>query len=387
MKHHIAVGIDIGTTLTRVVVAEKASAGLPRVLGSAIVETKGMRHGYVIAKDDVTESLSRAVALVEKETGHKVRHASIAIGGIGLGVEYATGSCIISRADSIIGKFDIEKALADAETKIELKNKVVLHAFPTVFRVDGKELPTRPEGTQGTKLEVKTLFITCFQQHLDDIVSAVNAAGVKVVGFTATPIVTEDLLLSDIQRNFGCVIIDIGAETVSVAVFENTALSTLHVFGIGSADITKDIALGLRITPEEAENIKNGVISFQQVPKKKLDEIIEARISDIFELIDKYLKKIGRSGLLPAGAIITGGGSQAAQIETIAKQMLKIPVRMGRIDFPSAKGPIKDQRLLIAYAALTETLMQSDTKDHRTPHEGHEGFLTTIKNFFKQLMP
>lgn len=387
MKQHITVGIDIGTSITRVVVCTESprDGELPRVLGIGTAETRGMRHGYIVAHDDIVTTLKRAIAEAEKESGQRIRTAALCIGGIGLASEYATGTSITSRADGIISKLDIDKAISEAEPTLDLKNKAILHSFPVAFKVDGKELPTRPDGISGTRLEVKALFITCFQQHLDDLLAAVNDAGIKVTSFTATPIATQKLLLTDLQRNFGCVLIDIGAETVSISIFENNTLTSLHVFGIGSLDITKDIALGLRITPEEAENVKLGVVSFQNVPKKKLDEIIEARLSDIFELVDKYLRKIGRSGLLPAGAIIIGGGSQMAMIEAVAKTMLKVPVRMGYLELPGVRGPIKDQRAIVAYGVATSTIDGTTTKSRGTADA--DGFIKVLKDFFKQLMP
>ncbi len=394
MKQSIAVGIDIGTTHTRVVVCEHEASDsvLPRVLGVGVAVSKGLRHGYIINHAEAAESLKKAVADAQRESGHRIRHASLAIGGVGLASEYAIGAAMVTRADSIIGKLDIEKAIADAEAKVELKNKVILHAFPVVFRVDGNELPARPEGISGFKLEVKVLFVTCLQQHLDDLLAVVHEAGVKVTSFTATPIATEQVLLTDLQRNFGCALIDIGAETVSVGVFENGTLTSLHVFGIGSLDITKDIALGLRVTPEEAENIKQGVVGFTTVSKRKLDEIIEARLSDIFELVDKYFKKIGRSGLLPAGAIIIGGGSHIAMLESVARQMLRIPVKTGFLEFPAQPTQTgikmsKDQRLLVAYGVATGIIDRVSPKSTRHSGADGEGFMATIKNFFKQLMP
>jgi cell division protein FtsA len=391
MKHHTTVGIDIGTSITRVVVAEASSRDgeLPRVLGVGIAETRGMRHGYIVGHDEIVTTLKRAVRDAEKDSGERIKSASLCIGGIGLESVYGNGTSITTRADGILTKLDIEHAIADAEQTLDLKNKVILHAFPVSFKVDGRELPTRPEGIHGTRLEVKTLFVTCFQQHLDDLLAAVNDAGIKVTSFTATPIATQKLLLTDLQRNFGCTLIDIGAETVSVSIFENNTLSSLHVFGIGSLDITKDIALGLRITPEEAESIKLGVVSFTNVPKKKLDEIIEARLSDIFELIDKYLRKIGRSGLLPAGAVIIGGGSHMSMIEDVAKSMLKIPVRVGYTELTGIRGPIKDQRFIVAYGVATSGVEQT-TKSKSRPGSGGndgDGFAAVIKDFFKQLLP
>lgn len=390
MKHSTTVGIDIGTSLTRVVVCEHQSGVLPRVIGSGVVPSNGLRHGYVVNRADAAQSLVRAVHDAEKDCGKRIKSASLAIGGVGLASEYALGTAMVTRADSIIGKLDIDKAIADAEAKVDLKNKAILHAFPIAFQVDGKELPARPEGIQGYKLEVKVLFITCFQQHLDDLLAVVQDAGIRVTSFTATPIATEQLLLSDLQRNFGCALIDVGAETVSVSVFESGTLTSLHVFGIGSLDITKDIALGLRVSPEEAESIKLGVVGFNSISKKKLDEIIEARLSDIFELIDKYFKKIGRSGLLPAGAILIGGGAQCPMIETVAKNMLKIPVKSGFLEFPvepshSVKTS-KDQRLIVSYGVAAGTIDRVSSTRSKPSHDG-DGFLGVIKHFFKQLMP
>ncbi len=387
MKQKILVGIDIGTTTTRVVVIDSTptESGVLRILGIGTSETHGMKHGYIMSRDEATASLKKAIMNAERESGQRIRSATVSIGGIGLESVYGNGNTVVTRADSIIGKFDIEKAIEDAEKTLDLKNKTILHAFPMIFKVDGHELPTRPEGIKGLKLEAKVLFITVLEQHLEDLLSVVDEAGVKVIGYTATPIAAESLLLTTLQRNFGCILIDIGAETTSVAVFENNTFISLHVFGIGSLDITKDIALGMRITPEEAESVKLGMVSFQSVSKKRLDDIIEARLSDIFELIDKYLKKIGRSGLLPAGAIIIGGGARLPATESVAKTILKIPVRIGHIDIPSAKGTLKDNTLLVAYGTTQTTKEQSTTKS--PTHHDSEGFGATIKNFFKQLMP
>lgn len=389
MKHQFSVGIDIGSASTRVVVSSApiSSDGLPQVIAYSSVETKGCKHGYIINHEDALTGLKKAIRDVEGQAGIKIKQANISIGGIGLSAEYATGTAVVSRADSIISKLDIEKAITEAEATLDLKNRAILHAYPVLFKIDNKEYPVRPEGIQGLKLEVKVLFIACFQQHLDDLIDVVQDAGIRVLGFTATPLATHHLLLTDLQRNFGCALIDIGAETVSVAVFENNIPTNIHVFGIGSLDITKDIALGLRITPEEAESVKRGSVSFQSIPKKKLDEIIEARLSDIFELIDKYFKKIGRSGLLPAGAILIGGGAYSPQIESVAKTMLKIPIRLGSLDIPSIKGPIKDQRLITAYAVSQPQLETSAKKTMRNNINDTEGLFAVIKNFFKQLMP
>ncbi|MBP6857625.1 MAG: hypothetical protein KBC11_00290 [Candidatus Pacebacteria bacterium] len=387
MKQNITVGIDIGTSTTKVLVCGDREGQNNVVLGFGIAQTSGMKHGYVVNRDSVLSSLKNALREAEATSGIKIKQASIAIGGVGLDAQYSVGNSAVSRADGIIGKVDIEKAISNGESQLDLKNKSMLHAYPVSFKIDGKEYPVRPEGIEGLKIEVRTLFITCFKQHLDDLLGIMNDAGVRVSNVVANPIATHKLLLSDLQKNFGCALIDVGAETVSVSVFENNTLISIHVFDIGSLNITKDLALGLRITPEEAESIKLGALNFQSVPKKKIEEIIEARLSDIFELIDKYFKKIGRSGLLPAGVIILGGGSHSNTIESVAKTMLKVPVKIGYFDIPSTKGKIKDQRLLVAYGAATIDADSDSKQNKQSSFSDNEGFISVIKNFFKQLMP
>ncbi len=392
MKQQYFTGIDIGSDTTRVVVTTGASDGQhPKIVATGLSKTRGVRHGYIVNKEDVFGSLMEAIRMAEKELGTRIKSASITINGTGIESVYAQGGAVTSRADSIISKLDIDNAIQEAESQIDLKNKVILHAFPLVFKIDGKELPTRPDGIYGLKLEVKVLFITCFKQHLDDALAVMDAANIKVLSFIANPLAAHRILLTDMQKNFGCVLIDIGAETVSISVYENGTPTITHVLSLGSLDITKDIALGLTISPEEAEGIKLGTLNFQSVPKRKIDEIVEARYSDIFELIDRYLKKIGRSGLLPSGAIIIGGGSLAPALENPAKNILKIPVRLGHVDIPSVKGPIKDPRFILAYSVAINNEQNNfkSSKKRNSPSNNYEGegFWSFIKDFLKQLMP
>jgi cell division protein FtsA len=147
----------------------------------------------------------------------------------------------------------------------------------------------------------------------------------------------------------GCVLANIGAETISIAVFENNTPVSLEVFPIGSTDITNDIALGLKIPLEDAETVKLGGIRGTNFSKKKLDEIVSARLSDMFELIDNHLKKIGRNSLLPAGIFITGGGSGIGTIEDFAKASLKLPSRIATMTLGEQKSTIRDATWAVAF--------------------------------------
>lgn len=164
----------------------------------------------------------------------------------------------------------------------------------------------------------------------------------------ASPLAASFVMLTKAQKRAGCVLANIGAETVSIVVFENSTPISIKVFPIGSNDITNDIALGLKIPLEEAEKIKRGGMSSASYSKRKLDEIIAARLTDIFELIGAHLAHIKRDGLLPAGIIITGGGSGVATVQDLAKAALKLPSRIATLD-PGQNGKVRDASWAVSY--------------------------------------
>jgi cell division protein FtsA len=353
MAESTVVGIDIGTYQVKVVVVRQPKRGnekaLPQIIGTGYAESRGMRHGYIVNEQDVARSVKQAVVEAEKASGTLIRRAYISVGGIGLDEIHSHGEVITSRADSIITEVDVEKALEDSEERVvdRIPNRKIIHAIPLTYTVDGEKVLGRAEGMHGTKLEVDSLFITCFEQHLNDIVSTVESLGIHVDDVMASPLAGSLVMLTKAQKRAGCVLANIGAETVSIVVFENGVPVSLKVFPIGSTDITNDIALGLKIPLEEAERIKRGA-SGPNYSKRKLDEIVAARLTDIFELIDAHLKKIKRDGLLPAGVVITGGGSGITTIQDLARASLRLPSRIATLD-PGQNGKVRDASWAVAY--------------------------------------
>ncbi len=356
MMRNITAGIDIGTYQVKVVVSElvkEDGKSVTKILGTGLTESKGLRHGYIINSDDVTESIKVAVKMAEKASGVKINRAYVAVGGIGLSGITGTASTVVSRADLNVTELDIEKLNELCEQSLPanlIQNQKVLHSIPIWYKLDGKTIPAKnPVDLKGTKLEVKMLFITCLEPHLNDMLEAVDQAGVEVIDCLASPIAASFVTLTKLQKTAGCVLANIGAETISVVVFENNIPISLEVFPLGSTDITNDIALGLKIPLEEAENIKVGHLGSLNYSKKKIDEIVSARLSDMFELIENHLKKIGRNGLLPAGIFITGGGSGIVAIEDFAKTTLKLPSRIATLNSNGEKTTIKDSTWAVAY--------------------------------------
>ena len=391
MRKHIAAGIDIGTHQVKVVISEadpESDRILPRVVGLGVAESKGLRHGYIVNIKEATRSVRQAVAMAERASGARVKRAFVSIGGISLQSTVALGSVVISRGDAEVTQIDVDKAISVAEKNIpgsQIVNRRVVHTVPLSYKLDGKPLYGRPLGMKGSKLEVKVLFITCLAQHLDDLIDSISDAGIEVLDIVAAPIASSLVTLSKNQKVAGCLLANIGAESVSIVVYENNLPISLEVIPLGSTDITNDIALGLKLPIEEAESLKKNSLSNAGISTKKLSEIIEARLSDIFDLIEAHLKKIDRSGLLPAGIILTGGGAALEGIEELAKSSLRLPARLASTGI-STKDGIKDGTWSVAYGLTILGVGNEDILDQSFAKASSHLF-RRFTEWFKQFLP
>ncbi len=349
----IIVGLDIGSSAIRVIITEaKTAPPAGAVLAMIRRPSRGIRQGFIVNLEEAVDSIAEAIRETEKVVKTKIRRVVLGVGGVSLESKTAEGSTAVARGDLEVGEIDINRALdAAAATIPDASNRTVIHRFPLSFKLDGKKVYGRPEGMKGSKLEVKGLFISYSSQHLKDLIQAVEAAGVEVGedDIVASPLAGGLVVLSKIQKTAGVALISIGSQTTSVAVFEEGLPLSMQVFPVGSTNITNDIALGLKIPLEEAERVKKGEAD-TAATRRKLDEIIEARLSDIFEYIEGHLKKLGRSGLLPAGVILSGGGASVGGIETLARDYLKLPARTAAEQLGNNhKNQIKDPAWAVAY--------------------------------------
>lgn len=386
MSQSFAVGIDVGTHNVKVAVAEKAVRGnkvVPKLAATGYAESKGLRYGYIVNSSETTRSVRKAVRQAERTIGSDIKRAYLAIGGVSLEGTLSQGSTVVSRADLEITEEDIQRALDACERTLPrafVLNKKILHTVPITFKVDGREVLGRPHGMRGSKLEVKALFITCLEQHLNDIIEAVENAGIEVEDVIAAPIAASFVSLTKTQKIAGCVLANVGAETVSVIVYENNIPISLEIFPYGSNNITKDIALGLQIPLDDAEKIKlgNPTNSSVTIRKDDVSNIIKNRLEDIFQLIASHLQKIEKNELLPAGIIITGGGSGTPAIADLARSSLSLPSMISKNEFlETGRSSIKDATWSVAYGLC---ILSFSTEGEKKPG------LTRITGVFKRLI-
>ncbi len=331
MSRNIITGIDAGSSFIRMIAAEQKKDGSLHILAASQKPSEGVKRGFVTDIDDAVKSINNGVKAIEKITGMPCKKAVISVGGIGLSSARSKGMVIVSKADTEITEHDIKRVISQSEENLNnTPNKRIIHTFPLSFKIDGNPVLGRPVGMKGAKLEVETFFITCIDQHLKDLIKVVESAGISVDDVVAAPLAMSYAVLTKYQKEAGCVLVNIGFNTVSIIVFEEGLPISLEVFPIGSIHITHDIALGMQISLDDAEKLKlNYGVDSSSLSKKRISDIIDARLNDIFDLIKIHLKKINRNEMLPAGIIMTGGGSNLFSLEEVAKSYLKLPSKIG----------------------------------------------------------
>lgn len=386
----IIAGIDIGSTTTRVIITEHIGADLsPRVIGVGSVDTLGMSKGYVVHEEEAIRSLSQAIRMAEKMANVKLERAYVCIGGISLETHHKTHTILLSRKEITQKEISAIHLETINEFLSITKNKSVLHAIPLQYKLDHEELFADPIGLSGSQLTADFSLVTCLTQHRDGLVSVVSRTGLDIVDIIAAPIAASVVTLSGRAKIAGAALVDIGAETLSLSIFEHDALIHVAVIPCGASLITNDLALGLQVSLDEAEMIKFGRKTDRtSVSKRKVVDIIEARIIDMMEIIQKRLILWHRDRLLPGGITLIGGGSQSENIDTYARTFLKLPVQTVQAEkiIPSKRG--LDASWFSAYGLC---FLGNQKPQYRSSGITLKKFWKdtrgVVKDFFEQFLP
>ncbi|PIP23677.1 MAG: cell division protein FtsA [Candidatus Nealsonbacteria bacterium CG_4_10_14_0_2_um_filter_38_17] len=357
----IVAGLDIGTNSTKIIICHKKfKEENLQVLGTGETVSSGIRKDVVVDIEKAAETIKNALSIAQESSGQKVDSVYVNIGGGHIFVTSSHGLISVSRADQKISEIDIERVIQAAQTFSLPPNREILEVFPKEFIVDGEKGIKEPLGMQGVRLEAEILALCGFSPFIKNLTQAVLSADLHINDLVPSPLASARAVLNPRQRELGVAVLDIGAGTTGLAVFEEGTLIHTSVFPVGSANITSDIAIGLKTDIDTAEKIKlefgsciytksykKGKISIPSTEnhlvfsQKMLVDIVEARVSEIFDLAQKELKKISRAGLLPAGIVLTGGGAKLPKIVDLAKKELKLPARIGVAEgfFPTQEDP------------------------------------------------
>src|SRR3989338_4233405 len=352
-RGHIVTGLDIGTSTIKVLVAEKRASEW-EVLSYVKMPSFGLRRGAVVNPEETAKNLQLLLDGVQKDCGQKIHSVLVNIGGSHLHVTPSDGLISVSRADHIISEEDRDRLMkATGDINIPL-NEEILDVFPKEFIIDEERGIKQPIGLTGVRLQAKVVLLCYFQSYFINLTQAVLGAKLQIDDIVPSPLAAAEAVLTRQQKEIGAAVIDIGASTTSLAVFDEGDLIHLAIFPLGSANITNDLAIGLKTDVAIAEDIKkqHGTCVIANTEKEKKDQakkkievfdkaysleftkknlvdIIEPRVYEILDLMQKELKKIGRQELLPGGIVLTGGGAKLPKIKELAKEQLKLNCQIG----------------------------------------------------------
>jgi len=403
------VGLDIGTSKVCVVVGQRfENSKTPEIIGFGTAPSSSLRKGVVSDIEETVSSVSSALEEAERIAGTSLSNVYLGINGAHISFLTSKGVIAVSRASGEIGEDDVTRALEAAQAVSLPANSEIIHAIASSYTVDNQQGITDPIGMNGVRLEAMAHIITGSTPIIKNITKSVSRTGVDINELVINPLASSRACLTDRQKELGCALVDIGAGTTGIAIYEEGNLLYTAVLPIGSGHITNDIAIGLRTSIDVAEQIKleYGFATAKEiskhetidlsslskeegkVPRHHVAEIIEARLNEIFSMVRSELKKAGRDTLLPSGIILVGGGSKLPGLTDLAKEKLKLPCQIG---FPmELKGVVEKVDDPVYAVAVGLMLWGIDSEFGR----GHFGFLKKggptvdkIKKWFKSFLP
>lgn len=379
-KSRVIASLELGsskiTTLIAQVATEETSGETAiSIIGASSVPSKGIRKGQIVDIEETVEAIVASVESAERMAGYQIQSAFIALSGANISSQNSHGVVAVSDPSGEINSQDVDRVIEAASAISLPQSREVIHVIPREFVVDGESGVKDPVGMSGVRLEVETHIVTAATPAVKNITKAINEVGVETEDLVFSGFAAAESTLSSTEKELGCVLIDIGGGTTSVAVFIEGALAFSSVIPVGAKNVTNDLAIGLRVSLESAEKIKKalsekeskktkaseegesdtlelkeiGVTEVKKVSKKTLVEgIIRPRLNEIFTMVKLELEKENLGNRVPSGVVLTGGGAETVGVHDSARRILTLPVRIGT---PGGVGGLIDDILSPAYAA------------------------------------
>jgi len=342
----LVVSLDVGTHKICTIVGEVRPEDV-YVVGLGIAPSEGMKKGVVNDVGALSSAIAKSVRKAEKSSGYDINRAFVSVAGSHISSLTSRGLATIAGSRSV-GPEDLDKAMSVARNIAIPHNREILHVVPRSYTLDGQEGIRSPLGMHCFRLEVDAHIITASTTSLANLEDAVESAGVLVDRFILNPLAAGDAVLTDHEREMGAVVIDIGGGTTDLAIFIDGTVWHTAIIPVGGNHVTQDITYWMRVPFGLAEQVKiqrghadmNAVSESEVFPvepfggeilpvsRRDLAMVIEARFEEIFELVEKEIKRSGYAGLLRAGAVITGGSSQLPGYRDLASRILNVPVRL-----------------------------------------------------------
>lgn len=348
-REEIVVGLDIGTTKVGTVIAAGDAEGALRIIGVGSTPSRGIKRGVVVDVEETVAAIQHSVERAAHMAGVKVEGVIVGVTGEHIESSNRHAAVTVAGGQGAISRDDVRRVLQAAALEVP-RDREIIHSLPRSFTVDGHDGVRRPIGMNGQKLEVETHIVTGKAPFLQNAVQCVERAGLRVEALVLEPIATAAAVTTADEREMGVILIDIGGGTSDLAVFHDGSIVYSGVLPVGGNHVTRDIAIGLRTPFEVAEDLKidsgaatremiphgealeitmAGTTERLRIPRAILGEIIEARMSELFELAREMMHSNGARKRLPGGVILSGGGALLPGALELANSVFSMPVRLG----------------------------------------------------------
>lgn len=348
----IIAALDIGTTKVVALVGERDEHGGIYVIGHGISPAEGLRRGVVVDMDKTVRSIQKAVEDAQMVSGTVIDRVTVGIAGEHVRSINSHGVVGVSRSDKEVTPMDVQKAIEAARTVAIPVDREIIHVIPQDFSVDDQTGVKDPTGMSGVRLEVEAHIVTASVTTARNIYRALERCRLGIDHIVLESLGLATIHLTQREMTTGAVVIDIGGDITNMALFYDGAIRSTAAIPLGSRNVTNDIAIGLRTTLDQAEELKLGygaalasmvdpeemvVVTgmggkgSREISRNVLASIIEPRMEEILSLVARELKKIGRSDNIAAGMVLTGGGAMLPGTVELAEQLFDVPVRLGQV--------------------------------------------------------
>lgn len=341
--------IDIGTTKVCALVGE-LHQGQIQIVGLGQEPARGMRKGMIVDVAQATVAIAKAIEKAEQSSGYDLSRAFVSMAGEHISSTNSRGTVAIGRNGEGVTHEDIERALDAAQAISVPYDREIVHLVPRAYTLDDQEEVRSPVGLHGYRLEVEAHIVTAASPALMNLSRTIDNVGIEVEEFVLNSLASGEAVLEPTERDMGVIVADIGGGTTDLALYRQGTVWHTKVIPVGGFHVTNDIAIGLRVPYEMAEDIKlkygdcrpdqidpGVVLTVEpfggekiQVGRQDLAQVVEARAEEIFHLILQDIKRSGYDGLLPAGIVLTGGASQLRGITQVAQRILGVPARVAK---------------------------------------------------------
>jgi len=371
-KRSTLTSIDVGTTKICTTIADVTNNGDIRVIGVGLTPSRGLHKGLVVNINEARESIRESVRKAEQASNYKIESAYVGVTGRHVDSMNNRGVVAITRNDRLVRRDDLKRVLQSAQSIRVPNDRKLLHVIPRGYTIDGQAGVKNPVGMHGFRLDVETHVITAAVTSVQNLVKCIRGIGLDIDDLILEPLASSEAVLSEDEKQVGVILADIGGGTTDVAVFKDGSIWHTSILPVAGYQLTRDVSVGLGLPFDVAEEMKKRYGSVMPLQETKVDntrtisadghgvsyhdlcDILRARVEEIIRLILLEMPNSGYETLVPAGLVFTGGSSNLAGIETLGREILQLPIRVG---IPTKMYGIADTLRDPAYATSVGLLL------------------------------